>query len=326
MSASAQPLAVSALRERIAAIGADGSARGFTPSRQLVSLGVDAVDQALGGGLRRGGLHEIRSAEPGSTAPASGFALALAARLTAADGTSAPWLWVRQDFSGLEAGEPYGPGLAAFGLDPARLVLVGAADASDVLRAAEEGLRCAALGAVLIEPWGDPRVLDLTASRRLVLAAEASGVAALLLRPGAREGPGGSATRWSVGPAPSAALPARGVGPPAFQVVLSRSRQSGLDASTLSRPATAGHLPDAPPVHAREGDGWTMEWRPNERIFADPLRREARNADPEPVRAFPGGAFSAASGGSPAENAGSHGFARRAPADAPKRGGIRRAG
>lgn len=258
--------ALPALRARIAAIGADGGARALEAPRGVAPLGSADADLALGGGLARGGVHEVRPAEPGDAAAAAGFALACAARFAFHRAASSrPWLWVRQDLAGRETGEPYGPGLAAFGLDPARLTLVAAADARDALRAAEEALRCAALGVVLIEPWGDPKALDLTATRRLVLAAEASGVPALLLRAGAHGGPGGAATRWSVAAAPSDALPSRGnfpgIGRPRFAAVLERSRQPG---------------------GTGRGGRWIMEWNPDERLLAEPppaLARAAASAD-----------------------------------------------
>ncbi|MHB2166406.1 ImuA family protein [Alsobacter sp. R-9] len=261
MSATANPLLLPALRERVAAIGADGRARALAgPERDLaVPLGHAAADRMLGGGLRRGAVHEVRPAAAGDGAAATGFALACAARLTRAGGTPRPWLWVRQDLAGRETGEPYGPGLAAYGLDPGGLVLVAVADARDVLRAAEEGLRCRALGLVLAEPWGDPKALDLTAARRLALAAEASGVPALMLRTGAHAGPPGAATRWCVAAAPSLPLPSLGrlpgVGRPAFAVTLERLRQ----------PGTVG-----------EGGSWTMEWDPDEHLLRDPVVAPAR--------------------------------------------------
>ena len=240
-----------------------------------LALGHEAADRALGGGLLRGVLHEVRPAEPGDMAAAAGFALALAARLCLTGSAPAlpkAWLWIRQDLAGRETGEPYGPGLAAFGLDPARLVIVATADAREALRAAEEGLGCAALGCVLLEPWGDTRALDLTAMRRLGLAAENSGVTLLMLRSGTHEdgrehGPGGAMTRWSIAAAPSIGLPAAGgmpgVGRPAFGAGLLRNRQAG-----------------------RLGDGghWTMEWNCDERLLTPPL---GFPATPARARALP---------------------------------------
>lgn len=253
MPVSASTPSYDSLRERIAAIGSDGRMRALESCAAdwTVPLGHALADRILGGGLKRGALHEMRHAEPGDAPAATGFALACVARL--GDGGSRPWMWVRQDLAGRETGEPYGPGLAALGLDPSRLVILAAADARDVLRAAEEGVRCPALAAVLVEPWGDPRALDLTALRRLALAAEESGVPVLLLRNGAHGGPAGAVTRWRVAAAPSLPLASLGrlpgLGHPAFAATLERNRQQG---------------------GLGEGGSWIMEWSPDERAFAPP--------------------------------------------------------
>jgi hypothetical protein len=86
----------------------------------------------------------------------------------------------------------YAPGLAAFGFDPydraAGLILVRARTMTEILWAMEEGLREPGIGAVVAElPMGS--VPDLTASRRLQLAAEAGGTMALLLHDGGHLGP-----------------------------------------------------------------------------------------------------------------------------------------
>ena len=71
----------------------------------------------------------------------------------------------------------------------------------------EEGLRCAALGAVIGEIWGDPAALDFTATRRLAVAAERHGVAAWLVRLGGSANLSGARMRWRVASAPSLAHP-----------------------------------------------------------------------------------------------------------------------
>jgi protein ImuA len=101
---------------------------------------------------------------------------------------------------------------------------VRARDGEGVLRAGAEAARCAALSAVLIEPWGEPRPFDLTASRRLALAAEASGVPVLLLRVAAAEAPSAARTRWQVRALASRALEANAPGAPAFALRLLRQR------------------------------------------------------------------------------------------------------
>jgi hypothetical protein len=74
---------------------------------------------------------------------------------------------------------PYPPALARHGFVLDRLVLVQAHDAQAVLWAAEQALRCPAIGAVLA--W--PAALDDRRVRRLQLAAETGGSCGLLYRP-----------------------------------------------------------------------------------------------------------------------------------------------
>ncbi|MFG1288664.1 ImuA family protein [Xanthobacter versatilis] len=236
------PLA--ALRRRVEEIQHAGAPAAGV-ERGHMALGAP-LDGALGGGLALGALHEVFACDKGNGAAALGFALALAA------GTRRPVVWVRQDFAALEGGDLYGPGCAAFGLDPARLIVVQGADATDTLAAAEEALRHAVLGLVVVEPWGMPARLDLTATRRLALRAERSGVPALLLRSAAEPVPSAAATRWLASAAPSGAAgaPAFCLGPPAFALELARNR-----AGPTGR--------------------WIVEWNAHARRFAPAPRRPA---------------------------------------------------
>ncbi|KRE08265.1 hypothetical protein ASE61_01275 [Bosea sp. Root670] len=223
----------------------EATLRGGPVAAGRIGLGVPALDEALNGGLARAALHEIYAAEVADLAAATGFALGLALRAGAADGKAGAFsseaapgsreetrngssersiLWARQDFVDAEAGRLHAPGLNEFGLDPSRLLLVRARDGEGVLRAGAEAARCSALGAVLIEPWGEPRPFDLTASRRLALAAEASGVPVLLLRVAAAEAPSAARTRWQVRALASRALEANAPGAPAFALRLLRQR------------------------------------------------------------------------------------------------------
>jgi protein ImuA len=122
-------------------------------------------------------LHEVFAAI-GHEAAATGFTAGLAARVAARKRL----LWIRQDFSALEFGEISATGFLEFGLDPERLLLLCVADAADALRAANDALSCAALGAVIIEIPGTPKILDLMSSRRLTLACAQKTVTAFLLR------------------------------------------------------------------------------------------------------------------------------------------------
>ena len=67
-------------------------------------------------------------------------------------------------------------------------------------------------------------LLDLTASRRLALAAEQSGVTLLMLRLEAEPVPSAADTRWAVSAAPSQALEANAPGPPQLEIELLRRR------------------------------------------------------------------------------------------------------
>lgn len=200
------------------------------PAR-LRPLGAAAIDRALGGGLAAGGLHEVFAQGEADEAAAAGFAAMLALVVTRGDGAASPILWLRED--GAQRGAPlHGPGLADLGLDPERLILGILPDARALLRAGADALRCAGLGALVLELGGNPPLLDLTASRRLVLAAEQGGVTPLLLRlRGARPSPSAARTRWQVSAAPSAPLEADAPGHPALALSLLRQRggPAGLD-------------------------------------------------------------------------------------------------
>jgi protein ImuA len=189
-----------------------------------IGLGVPALDEVLNGGLERAALHEVYAEAVADLAAATGFALGLALRAGQETAAERPILWARQDFVDAEAGRLHAPGLNELGLNPGRLLLVRAREAEGVLRAGAEGARCPALAAVLIEPWGEPRPFGLTASRRLALAAEGSGVPVLLLRVAAAEAPSAARTRWQVRALASRALEANAPGVPAFAVRLLRQR------------------------------------------------------------------------------------------------------
>ncbi len=145
-----------------------------------------------------------------------GFALGLAAGWTGAGSV----FWTSDEGVFAEAGAPYPPGLAGFGLNLDRLIVVRAAKREDVLWAAEQGL--SAPGAVVICALAARgRPLDLKATRRLLLFAERARSRCLLLRSVAEAS--AAWTRWRIGSAPSVAA-ARELGAPAFSVELVRNR------------------------------------------------------------------------------------------------------
>lgn len=176
----------------------------------------DAVDAALGGGLARGAVHEILAEEAGDCGAAHGFALALALRLN----RGGAMLWIQEERARAEDGAPYPQGIAMMAgkvmagsmtaknaFDPARIIMVRTRDARSTLWAMEQGLRCPGLDTVLAEVTGLAGACDLTASRRLVLAAREGGATGLLVQAGsgARDLKIASAarTRWLIGAHPS---------------------------------------------------------------------------------------------------------------------------
>jgi protein ImuA len=188
-----------------------------------LSFGLPHVDAALpGGGVIRGALHEASGAGPQVEHGAA--AALLAAGLLA--GVPGEVLWV------LEQRDIYPPALAGVGLTPNRVVYVHARKPGTVLLFMEEGLRHRGLACVVGEFSG---TLSLTASRRLQLAAERSGVTAFLLRrnrcfddPVLRE-PSAAVTRWRVGAVPSLPPLAHtpetpGLGPALWRLELIRCR------------------------------------------------------------------------------------------------------
>ncbi len=203
------------LRNQIAGIADANPALPLPASRTRIPLGRDTrLDLLLAGGLKLGALHEIVAARPGDRPAAAGFALALAAHLQAAR-TKAPVVWIGEDFAGLEQGALYGPGLALHGIDPACLLLVHAANAKEALWAMEEALKCRAPAAVIGEIWS-AKAYDLTASRRLVLAAQKHGTPGLLFLAGlagAAALSSGADTRFEVRAQPEPASDLRGAAP-----------------------------------------------------------------------------------------------------------------
>jgi protein ImuA len=190
-----------------------GSTKG-PEGRLRTRTNVVEIDAALPWGGLPPGLHEIAAAY--GDAAKIGFAVSLIGR------RPGPVLWCRSRRTALEAGDPYGPGIARLGLPPDRLILVEAAKPAELLWAMEEGARTKGLAAVVADGVSP----DLTASRRLQLAAEAGGGLVFLLATGRQNVPSTALTRWFVGSAPSRPE-ADGPGRPCWKIELWRCRGGG---------------------------------------------------------------------------------------------------
>ncbi len=190
----------------------------------VVTFGAETIDARVGGGLARGALHEFYTAAAEDSSAAAAFAVALAMRGIS---RGKPLVWVREKQCAARVGHLYAAGLVELGFDPDDLFLVDAPDTRAALRASADIVKCGDVGAVIIEPYGKAPMLDLTASRRLAMAAAASGVLTLMLRVDAQPMPSAAQTRWQVASASSSPLAANAPGNPAFDIVLLRHR-SGI--------------------------------------------------------------------------------------------------
>ena len=142
-----------------------------------------SLDRVLGVGPPWAALHEIYGAEARNAGAVSGFALASltrgAAGRTGAASAQLPLLWNGSDDLIAETGFPYSSGIAGlFGIPHRMLLFARTASALGPGEAA--GL--SALAAIVLEIHGNPRCLELTATRRLHRRACAS---ARNLRPAA---------------------------------------------------------------------------------------------------------------------------------------------
>lgn len=192
----------------------DQLARMTGPSRRSVAsvipVGVAEIDSQLPGcGLLRGGIHDVVGDLPAIT----GFLGALLGR----QGDIARLLWVTPYV------DLFAPGLSQLGLDHKRLIVAQARRDDDRLWAAEEGLREPGINAVVAEVED----ADLTETKRLQLAAEASGNIGFLIR--RRRQTSAALTRWLVEPSPSRDCRAT------WQVTLERCRGAEAGGSWILR-------------------------------------------------------------------------------------------
>lgn len=225
----------SALRQRISQL----ESRTAVGEAVCVALGPEVIDSALGGGLARAQLHEVFAIDPADGASAAGFCAMLAVRL---GGTV---LWLRAGDAERAGGALHAHGFAHIGLDPNSIIHAVADDPAAVLRAGLDVVRCPEVGVAVIELWRTPAMLDLTATRRLAVAAEASGVTPLLLRVAAEPMPSAARTRWAVTAAASVPLEANAPGHTALSLELLRQR---------GRPA---------------GFTWQVEWNREQAVFRE---------------------------------------------------------
>lgn len=201
------------LRARIACMERSGRSR-----RAILPFGVEAIDSHLPeGGLALGALHEVAGGGNGAVDGAAGalFAAGIVARIEG----QVLWCLTRPDL--------FAPAVFQAGLDPDRVIYVEAGDETAVLACFEEGLRHGGFGSVVAEVAR----LSMSASRRLQLAAEASGTIGIAVRRWRRAQdaadfgqPTAAMTRWRVTAISSRPLPVPGVGRARWLIELIRCR------------------------------------------------------------------------------------------------------
>ena len=113
-----------------------------------------------------------------------------------------PVLWVSDRMARRENGRLYGPSLKQFGFK-GQVLRGEVSHPRDVLWAMEEGAACAGLSAVVGEIHGAPEVLSFTATKRLALRSEASGVPIWLIRTGEEGSLSAARERWRLSSLPS---------------------------------------------------------------------------------------------------------------------------
>ncbi len=203
-----QPAVLADLRARIARI------EGVCARHEVIPFGVESVDSRLaGGGIATGALHEIAgSPDLADDASATIFLAGILAR------TEGTVFWC------LRWHDLFAPALHLAGLHPDRVIHVEAGSDTNVLLAMEECLRHPGLAGVV----GEVSKYSTTASKRLQLAAETSGVPAFVFRRSckAEQAAEGSAavTRWRITASPSEYLGIPSLGRPRWHVALERVR------------------------------------------------------------------------------------------------------
>jgi protein ImuA len=201
---------------------ADSKAAAAAP-RQALQAAMCGPDWGLPAALPCGALNEVVAAHPDRPA-AFGFLFAVTALgLDAQLGLRAePAVLVAARHALSDFGAPYGHGLAQLGLDVGRLILIETDTDKDALWALEETLRSGARPVMVAGALSGG--LDLTASRRLNLAAAPQRTPLVLLSGAKAAGTSAAVTRWRIAAAPGDRDRFGAFAAPRWNVALERSR------------------------------------------------------------------------------------------------------
>jgi protein ImuA len=190
--------------------------QGFKPAQAATAdrIGLGEIEDAFPNGVfPRKAIHEFICLSPDHAAATDGFIGGLLSILMG-DGAGCVWIGTRRRL--------FPTSLAAFGVEPDRIIFIDVKSEKEVLWIMEEALKCEGLAAVVAEVDG----LSLIESRRLQLAVEENGIPGLIIRKDERRMASTVSTaRWRIAPVPSVdedGLP--GVGFPRWNVELRKVR------------------------------------------------------------------------------------------------------
>ncbi len=189
------------------------------------TIGIPAIDDHLVRlGLTRDGLHDVAPQAYGDMPAAMGFALALALRRLEDASERRPLLWCRLAREEREYGRLYGHGLETLGFARSRFLTITLKKPASLLWTMEEALKSGTLALVIAD--ADPKHADLTATRRLSLAAHAGKSAGLMVFVKPNPTATASHTRWAIASGTSRGPPYDGSAPgePAWKIELTRAR------------------------------------------------------------------------------------------------------
>ena len=182
---------VEARREKLGCDLAKNSKLGF---------GYPVIDTHMQGGLAVDGLHEVRCSFSKDIACASAVIYGLLANKT---DDNDQVIWINDPATGHDSGSPNPDGLRQFGIEPDCFVFARPTSLKDAIWVAGEALMLRDLAAVVIHIKGNPKLFDLSVSRKLMLRAQHSRTPVFILRQAGEEEASSALTRWHVKPEPS---------------------------------------------------------------------------------------------------------------------------
>ncbi|MEJ7912437.1 MAG: Error-prone repair protein ImuA [Chitinophagaceae bacterium] len=188
--------------------------QGFKPASNAASpdAGLGAIQQAFPNNtFPLGAIHEFSCTGAEEASASSGFIAGVLSSLMQRGAVS---LWISASRT------LFPPALQLFGIAPHRVIFIDLKREADLLWAVEEALKCKGLASVVAEI----KELSFTASRRLQLAVEQSGVTGFILRRNPCNAATASVTKWKITPASSEPHELPGLGFPRWNVALLKVR------------------------------------------------------------------------------------------------------